>query len=316
MRVVGVEEFGGPEQLQVFEVPDPEAGPGEVRIRVHAATVNPTDTLLRAGAMGERFTQGRRPPYVPGMEAAGVVDQLGEGAAEQTGLAIGDAVMAIVLPAGPRGGAYAERVVVPAGSVVRAPAGASHAEAATLPMNGLTVCAALELLGLRPGQTLAVTGAAGAVGGYAIELGKVAGLRVIADAALTDEGLVRELGADQVVARGDDVATRVRALVPDGVDAVLDAALLHAKVLPAIRDGGALAAVRAFEGEAERGITVHRVQVGRYAEDRAKLDELRRLAEEGAISMRVARTFPAERATEAHRQLEAGGTRGRLIIEL
>src|SRR6201994_3727216 len=168
MRAVGITEFGGPEALEVVEVPDPEAGPGEVRIRVRAAAVNPTDTLLRDGSRAEMLRDVPA-PHVPGMDAAGVVDQLGPGV--QTGLQIGDAVMAIVLPRAQHGG-YAELVVVPAESVVRAPAGASHAEAASLLMNALTVRAALDALDLRPGQTLAVTGAAGAGGGHAGPLGQ------------------------------------------------------------------------------------------------------------------------------------------------
>src|SRR5580700_616290 len=111
MRAVGVVSFGGPEALEVVELPDPEAGPGEVRIRVHAATVNPTDTVLRSGARAADVP----PPYVPGMDVAGVLEQIGPGAS--TDLQVGQRVMAIVAPHGQTGG-YAERVVVPAASVV------------------------------------------------------------------------------------------------------------------------------------------------------------------------------------------------------
>lgn len=315
MRVVGVMAFGGPEALQVLEVPDPSPGPGELRIRVHAATVNPTDTYLRNGTYARRL-RDRQPPFVPGMDAAGVVDELGEGVAEETGLAVGDHVMAIVVPTGPSGGAYAELLVVPVGSAVRTPAGTSDVEAATLPMNGLTARLTLDLLDLAPASTLAVTGAAGSYGGYVVQLARADGLRVIADASPADEALVRDLGADTVVERGDDVAARIRAVVPDGVDALADGAVLHSQVLGAIRDGGKLAAVRPFEGETERGISIEQVWVGSYATERAKLDRLRQQVEDGAVTLRVARTFPAEQAGEAHRVLEAGGTRGRLVIEL
>src|SRR6516162_6627163 len=134
MRAVGVTEFGPPEVLHLVSLPDPEPGPGEVRLRVHAAAVNPTDTVLRSGARAERL-KDVPPPHVPGMDAAGVLDAIGDATA--TELRIGDRVVAIVLPLGPRG-AYAERVVVPAESVVRSPAHSSDAEAATLPTNGLT----------------------------------------------------------------------------------------------------------------------------------------------------------------------------------
>src|SRR3954452_24252260 len=255
MRVVGVMEFGGPESLQVVDVPERHAGPGEVRIRVHAATVNPTDTYIPNGARAEMLRKSP-PPYVPGMDVAGVLDEIGEGV--DTDLAVGDHVMAIVLPKGSHGG-YSEQLVLPVESVARVPAGATDVEASTLPMNGLTARLALDMLALQPGQTLAVTGAAGSFGGYVVQLAKADGLRVIADASAGDEQLVRALGADVVVPRGDDVAEHIRKEAPDGVDAVADGALLHTAVLPAVKDGGALAAVRVFEGEAERGITVHSV---------------------------------------------------------
>jgi NADPH:quinone reductase-like Zn-dependent oxidoreductase len=311
MRAVGVVEFGGPEALQVVELPEPRPGPGEVRIRVHAATVNPTDTYTRNGARAEMLKAAGPPPYVPGMDAAGVLDEIGEGV--NTDLAIGDHVMAIVLPGGSRG-AYSEWIVVPAESVARTPAGVSDVEAATLPMNGLTARLALDLLALQPGQTLAVTGAAGAFGGYTVQLAKAAGLRVIADASQADEQLVRDLGADVVVERGDDVADRIREIVPDGVDALADGAVLHMKAMGAVREGGGFAAVRRFEGRSERGISVHEVWVRTYIRERDKLDELRRLVEDGRVTLRVARTFAPEEAGEAHRILEAGGTRGRLVI--
>src|SRR6201995_1746623 len=198
MRAVGVIEWGGPDALQVVELPDPEAGPRQLRIRVRAAAVTPTDTLLRDGSRAERLRDVPA-PHVPGMDAAGVLDQIGPGV--QTELRIGDPVMAVVLPHGAHG-AYPELIVVPAESVVRAPAGASHAEAASLPMNALTVRAALDVLDLRPGQTLAVSGAAGAVGGYAVQLGQADGLRVIADASPADEKMGPTLGADILAARG------------------------------------------------------------------------------------------------------------------
>lgn len=232
IRAVGVTEFGGPEALHVVELPEPQAGPGEVRIRVHAAAVNPTDTLIRSGTRAPQLKDIPPPPYVPGMDAAGVLDQIGPDAA--TDLRVGEHAMAIVVPGGSHG-AYSEFVVVPAGSVARVPAGATDAEAATLPMNGLTVRLALDVLDLRPGQTLAVTGAAGS--------------------------------------------------------------------------GGRL------RGPARRGTTCHPVLVRSYAREQAKLDQLRRQAEDGQVTLRVAATFPAEQAAEAHRRLEAGGVRGRLLLE-
>ncbi|MGF7234232.1 MAG: NADP-dependent oxidoreductase [Frankia sp.] len=313
MRVVGVtpDAYGGPEALRLFELPESHAGPGRVRIAVHAAAVNPTDTVVRSGAGHER-QQGAEPPYVPGMDVAGIIDEIGPDTG--TDLAVGDWVMAIVMPRGSHGG-YSDSVVVPTTSVARIPAGATLLSAATLPMNGLTARLALDLLAVPPGGTIAVTGAAGTLGGYVVQLAAADGLRVIADAAERDERLVRSFGADVVVRRGDDVAERIRDVAPGGVDAVVDAALLGSLILPAVRDGGALAAVRPFTGDTERDITVHQVRVWEYRHAQAKLDRLRQQVEDGVLTPRVAGVFPPERASEAHAQLEKGGTRGRLVIQ-
>lgn len=313
MRSVGIVEFGGPEVLRLVELPDPDAGPGELRIRVRASAVNPTDTVLRSGGRAERL-KNVAPPHVPGMDAAGILEQIGEGV--DTDLRVGERVMAIVVPIGQHG-AYAERIVVPAASVVRSPITASDAQAATIPMNGLTVRLALDELALEPGQTLAVTGAAGAVGGFAVELGKAAGLEVVADATSADEALVRSLGADAVVPRGDDFAQGVRQVVPDGVDGLIDGAVMNAVAVPAVRDGGRVATLRGYDGGdgQHRGITFFPVFVRNYATEHDKLDELRALADRGGLTLRVARTLPAEQAPEAHRLLEAGGVRGRHVLE-
>lgn len=309
MTAIGVSTYG--EALHEVELPAELLSPGHVRLRVRAAAINPTDTHVRSGARA----QAERPvgiADVPGMDAAGVLTEIGEDV--DTPLAVGDHVMAIVLPRGEHG-AYRDDLVLPAGSVARAPAGASDVEAATVPMNGLTAMQALDLMALQPGQVLAVTGAAGAFGGYVIQLAKVAGLTVIADASDADEALVRELGADIVVSRGDDVATRIRAHFPDGVDGLADGALLNEAALPAVRDGGAVATVRGYQGNGERGLRVFPVMVGRYATEREKLDQLRELAEAGRITMRVAQAFPAAQAADAHRRFEAGGVRGRFVLQ-
>jgi NADPH:quinone reductase-like Zn-dependent oxidoreductase len=281
-----------------------------VRLRVTAATVNPTDTHAVAGAYAGRDPV-KQPPWVPGMDVAGVVDEVGEGV--DTGLAVGDRAMGIVVPSGAHGG-YRESIVLPAGSVVRTPAGAGDVEAATLPMNGLTARLALDLMALRPGQVVAVTGAAGAFGGYVVQLAKADGLTVVADASEADEQLVRDLGADVVVRRGDDVARRIRERFPDGVDGLADGAVQDALVLDAVREGGRVTTVRGYRGDGRPGVEVHPVLVRRVAEDHARLDGLRELVEKGALTLRVARTFPAEEAAEAHRVLARGGVRGRLVL--
>src|SRR4029453_13731394 len=217
MRAVTFSRFGGPEVLEVSELPEPQPSSGEVRIRVAAATVNPTDISYRTGRQltaAQLAEMGVRPPYIPGMELAGVVDAAGDGASWRPG----DRVMAIVNPRRPGGGAQAQLVVVPSASVARVPEGASLEAAATLPMNGLTVRLALDRLGLKPGQTLAVTGAAGAVGGYAVELGVADGLRVIAVARSQDEALVKRLGAKTFLPAGDGAIRGMYDAAPGGVD--------------------------------------------------------------------------------------------------
>ena len=312
MQGVGVIEFGGPEALQVVDLPEVHAAPGEVRIRVRAAAVNPTDTFVRNGARAEAQRKDP-PPYIPGMDLAGVIDEIGADAA--TVLAVGDAVMAMVLPTGSHG-AYRESIVLAADSVVRAPAGSTHAQAATLPMNGLTARLSLDQLALQPGQTLAVTGAAGCYGGYVVQLAKADGLRVIADASSADEQLVRDLGADLVVPRGDDIAAQIRNVAPDGVDALADGAVQNELAVGAVRDGGGFASVRNWRGTGERGIVFHRTLVRDYDHRADLLDQLRQQTEDGLITLRVAATYAPEQAAEAHRRLEAGGTRGRCVIVL
>src|SRR4051794_8061884 len=250
------------------------------------------------------------------MDAAGVLDEIGEGV-DRPDLQLGARVMGVVVPTGAHGGSR-ESLVLPAASVVRSPANATDVEASTLPMNGLTARFSLDLMGLRPGQVLAVTGAAGAYGGYVVQLAKADGLTVVADASDADEQLVRDLGADVVVRRGDDVAARIREQFPDGVDGLADGAVQDALVLPAVRDGGAVATVRGYRGptdeRGQRGLRVFPTLVRKVAQDRAALDRLRQQAEDGDVTLRVNRALPAEEAAEAHRLLARGGVRGRLVL--
>jgi NADPH:quinone reductase len=311
MKAVALTAFGGPDVLQVISLPAPEAGPGQVRIRVTAAAVSPADAFLRSGGAAPRL-RDIPPPYVPGWEAAGVVDQIGEGS--RTDLRPGDRAMAIVIPRGTHG-AYAQQVAVPARSATRTPAGASDAEAATLPMNGLTARLALDLLSLRPGQTVAITGAAGAVGGYAVQLAKADGLHVIADASPADHHLVQALGADIIVAGGPAMPAQVRDALPAGADGMVNTIPLTTPTMRAVKDHGRIAAVRGgHQISPERGIAIHRVFVPRYATEHDKLDTLRQQAENGQLTLRVARTLPARQAATAHQILEAGGARGRLVL--
>jgi NADPH:quinone reductase len=309
LRAVVITKPGGVDVLEVADVSAREPEEGEVRIAVKAAAVNPTDIGFRQRGGGDDLPQ----PWVPGMDAAGVIESVGPGVDR---LRVGQEVMAAVSPRRPDGGAQQELLVVPASSVVAIPDGASLPEAGTLPMNGLTAQSGLDLLGLSSGETLAVAGGAGLLGSYVIPLAKERGLRVIADAKPEDEELVKGFGADVVVPRGDAFGDAVRAVAPDGVDGVYDTALLYRDVFPAIRDGGGVVFVRGWDGDEveDRGIRVHPVMVGRVLERTDWLDELRELASEGRLKLRVASELPPEQAAEAHRLMDAGGLRGRAVI--
>lgn len=309
MRAVGISEPGGPEVLTVIDRDVREPGPEEVRIAVRAAAVNPTDIGLRRMGGGQL-----PPPWTPGMDAAGRVESLGPGV---TRLTVGQEVMAAVAPRRPEGGAQAELVVVPAASVVPTPVGASLAQAATLPMNGLTALRGLELLDLSAGEWLLVSGGAGLLASYVIPLAARDGLRVIADARPEEQELVRDFGAEVVVPRGSGLLAAVRETAPHGVAALFDTALLGRSAFPAIRDGGQIAVVRGWDdGETERGIEVRPIWVRDVLERTDWLELLRRLASAspGSLKLRVAGEYPPEEAAEAQRVMDAGGLRGRAVI--
>lgn len=311
MTAIGVTTYGGPDALHELEVPAEPLGTGDVRIRVTAAAVNPTDTGVRSGMRDDKPAP-EPPGAVPGMDAAGEVVEVG--ADVDTGIAAGDRVMAVVVPSGAHG-AYRSDLVVPARSVVPVPSGASDVEAATLPMNGLTARFALDSLHLQPGEVLAVTGAAGAFGGYVIQLAKADGLVVVADAADHDRELVQKLGADLVLPRGQAFIASVLERYPDGVDGLADGALFNEAALPAVKTGGRMATVRGYDGGEQTRVTVLPVFVAEHAQEWEALDRLRAQAESGVLTLRVADVLPATQAAEAHKRLEAGGVRGRLVLQ-
>ncbi len=308
MRAVGIVAPGGPEVVEVIDRPVRAARAGEVRIAVAAAAVNPTDIGLRTRGGGDELP----PPWTPGMDAAGTVESVGAGVER---LRVGEQVMAAVSPRREEGGAQCGLIVVPEASVVPIPAGVTLAQASTLPMNGLTAMLGLDLLGLRSGDALAVSGGAGVLASYVIPLAKARGLRVIADAKPEDEALVAGFGADDIVPRGEAFTAAVRALVPDGVDGLYDTALLRHAALPAIRDSGGIAAVRGWDDrDAEREITVHEVWVRTVLDRTDWLERLRAFASDGRITLRVVGEYPPERAAEAQQIMDAGGLRGRVVI--
>ena len=300
---------GGYDVIEIADRTVRAPSAGEVRISVKAAAVNPTDILLRDPAPG---VEGW--PIVPGVDAAGIIESVG---ADVSRLHVGQKVMAAVKARRPEGGAQAQTIVVPAASVVPIPKNATLAEASTLPMNGLTALLALEIAALRKGQVLAVSGGAGLLACYAIALAKQKGLRVIADAKPAEITLVRGYGADEVVERSDDFATAIRNLVPDGIEALLDTAVLGETAFGAIRDGGTYMPVRGWgDIPAGRGVAIKPVLVYDVFERTEWLEQLRGAVEAGNIRLRVAGEYAMDRVADAQRALAAGGLRGRPVIIL
>ncbi|MFJ4779915.1 NADP-dependent oxidoreductase [Streptomyces sp. NPDC088762] len=296
MKAVVVNGFGGPENVEIAEVavPGPEAG--QVRIRVRAAGVNPVDGAVRAGVFG-----GAGQRLGLGWDVAGEIDATG---ADVTGWNWGDRVVGLHYGTVKPLGTHAEYVVLDASAVAAAPASVDTAAAAALPLSGLTAARSVGLLGLAPGASVLITGAAGVVGGLAVQLAAQAGLVVTALAGEEDEALVRSLGAAAFVPRGQAPA--------EPVDGVLDAAVLGEAALAFVRDGGAyVGLIPGHAPAAERGI---RVQEQEVAPDGELLARLVSLVDAGTLTLRVSETFPLTDAAKAHDRLDAPGVRGRIVL--
>ncbi|MBF6204996.1 NADP-dependent oxidoreductase [Nocardia sputi] len=294
--------------VEIVEVPTPQPGPGTIRIAVAAATVNPVDLMVRAGVGGTPFAAPRE-QWGIGWDVAGTVDAIGAGVTEFT---VGQSVIGISDRLDVSLGAQADYVVLEAGNVAPAPLSVSAVQAATIPLNGLTAIQAVRALDPASTDTLLVTGAAGAVGGFAVELAAARGVRVVASASPADEDTVRALGATDFVPREASLPDAVRTLIPGGVDAALDAAALGPQTLAAVRGGGRFVSISVPNTPIPlRGIDVRTVLV---RADRAQLDDLVARVDAGELTLRVAETLPLTSVADAHRRLAAGGLRGRLVL--
>ena len=312
MKAIGIMRYGGPEVLEVIDIPEVNVGYGEIRIKNFASSVNPTDIVARSGMIAKFRKENPVFPSVPGMDVAGIVDQIGEGV--KSDIKIGDRVIGMVIPDGDYG-AYREQLVLNQDAVVFAPKNTSHEEACTLPMNSLTARLSLDLLNLTPGQVIAVTGGPGAYGGYVIQLAKCDGLLVIADSSDSDESLLKDLGVDIIISREKSFVDQIREHFPDGVDGLADGALLNEKAIEAVKDGGSFTSIRGFKGLPQRDIKFSATWVTAYNCDYEKLDKIRQQVDDGMVTLRVADTVSPENAAEAHKRLEGGGTRGRMVIK-
>ncbi|MFD8569325.1 NADP-dependent oxidoreductase [Streptomyces sp. NPDC059639] len=297
MKAARFSVFGDPDVLDIVELPDPHPGPGQVRIAVRAAGVNASDWKKRRGLMDQEL------PQTLGYEAAGVVDEVGEGV---TDVAVGDRVFGFC----PDGAAQAELAVLAFYAPI--PPALDFAAAAALPSSVETAMRALDQLGVESGSTLLVSGASGSVGSAAVQFAVARGARVIGTAGPSNHTYLRSLGAEPV-AYGDGLVERVRELAPDGVDLALDVA--GSGVLPELIGlaGGPehVLTVADFAGARDHGVRFSRGDDGRAVH---ALTEIGPLIEAGGFAPPVVSTFPLAGIAEAHRAGESGRVRGKLVL--
>jgi NADPH:quinone reductase-like Zn-dependent oxidoreductase len=296
MRAVAFESYGPPDVLHLSDLPEPVPGPAQVRVRVRAAGVNPFDYKQRSGMMARGVPLDH--PVVLGLEASGVVDQVGAGV---EGVAVGEEVFGL------GSGTYAESALLRAWAPK--PAGLGWAEAAGLAVAGETSIRVLDLLALEPGQTLLVHGAAGGVGQTAVHLAVADGLRVIATASERNHDLLRRLGAEPVV-YGEGLAARVAALAPNGVHGVFDAAGTQLDDLLTIAGTPNHVVTIANYSAAEQGVRFS----GGGGDASAALRKVAALAASGRLTVRVAAAFELADAASAHRLSESRHADGKIVL--
>lgn len=297
MKAITYTEFGGPEVLRLEEVEEPHAGPGQVRLKVLAAAVNPLDHKIRSGWMPHMAPAF---PATPGVEAAGVVDEVGEGV---TGVSVGDEVLAWTVT-----GAYAEYAL--ATDFALKPAELDWDTAAALPVAIETSARVLESLKVAEGETLLLHGAAGAVGAVGVQLAVARGVTVIGTASPRNHDYLRSLGAIPV-AYGAGLAERVRAAAPQGVDAVYDAAGQGDLEMSIELLGGTDRIITIADPRAaEVGVTFS--SGGRSFG--AELGEYARFVADGALVVRVAQGFPLVDAGQAQELSASGHAGGKVVL--
>jgi NADPH2:quinone reductase len=301
MYAVHVHDFGI-DALTVQQAPDPVPGPGEVLIATEAATVNRADLAVVTGAAAPAIPAGATRPYTPGWDVCGRVVGHGPGVDAPP---IGSRVVGFSLWFAGARGTQSTLVALPAADVAVAPDGLSPARLTTVGLDGLTAWHAVGELRTGPGQSVVIVGAAGAVGGFALDLAVLRGASVIAVVAAADRDAALARGATDVVLRDD--AERLAAI---RADAVLDTASVAAALLPAVRDGGRFVTTTVTP-PAERGITVVRSDA---ASDPAALAEMLAMATDGRLATPVAAEFPLTEARAAYRAFEAGTGAGRIVL--
>jgi NADPH:quinone reductase-like Zn-dependent oxidoreductase len=337
MKAAVYSSFGGPEVLEVVEVPEPKMYVHQVRIRIKAAALNPADLGFQAGAVDALVDSFF--PVIPGWDVAGIVEEAG---IATTGFKPGDEVIGLVRGAIQRYGSYAERVAAEPCQLARKPANLDWGQAAGLPLAGLTAYqAVVHALDVREGETLLVHGAAGGVGHLAVQIAAARGASVIGTASESNHGYLRSLGV-QPAAYGNGLADRVRALAPAGVDAVLDtagrgglaitkrigtadvraASIVNSDAVLDTAGRDALAITKRIGTADEGAASVVNSNSNRHPGtirvlvhlDQADLEAVVELAEAGKLSVRVARSFPLDQAADAQRLLAEGHSGGKIVL--
>jgi NADPH:quinone reductase-like Zn-dependent oxidoreductase len=299
MKAYGFTENGGPETQTFLDLPTPVPGPSELLVAVHAAGVNPADWKIRAGAFGPSTDL----PAVLGREASGVVEQAGQ---DVDGFAPGDEVFGVVAPGS---GAFAEHAVLTAATTAKKPVKVSFQDAATLPIAGATAYDAVRQLELGSGQTLLIVGIGGGVGVVAAQLARDAGVMVVGTGSESKRELVESIDATLVLS-GDGVADRVREILPDGVDAILD--LIGGDALRAVAPlGGRIVSTADPDTAASLG--------GAYVARSGTAEPLEALAAlvaEGKVDPHVEDVLPLDEAGAALAAVEGGHPRGKVVVQV
>jgi NADPH:quinone reductase-like Zn-dependent oxidoreductase len=316
MRAIAISEYGGPDRLELTDMPEPIVGPDSVLIRVKAAGVNPVDAGIRRGGLAERIPCFL--PLIPGWDAAGVVEQVGPAVEE---FAPGDEVLGYLRKDFVRDGTYAELAVARSFHFARRPRSLSWEEAGALPLAGLTALQLVrDALALQRGERILIHGASGGVGGFAVQIAKAGGAHVIAVASAASHDHVRDLGADELIDYTEqDVVEVVRERHPDGIEVVADLVGGDAQTRSAdvLQEGrgrlGSIITPPDRDLFAARGQAAHYVFV---RPDRAGLETLGAMADAGELRVPIAAALPLEEAGAAHEQIETRHTRGKIVLTI
>ncbi len=305
MRAITYDHYGDPDVLMLTEQPEPKVGPGEVLVRVRSASVNPVDWKIVAGYLDPMMNVCF--PVIPGWDVSGVVERVGLDTPE---FAAGDEVIAYARKDWVQAGTFAEFVAVPVRALARKPSALDWDQAAGLPLAGLTAYQLLNRLRVKPDEVVLIHAAAGGVGILAVQIARATGARVIGTASVGNHAVLRGLGAEPVE-YGDGLTSRVRALVPGGVDVVADFAggVLETS-LSVLTDGGRHASIVDAEVAASGGIYAWVRPSG------ADLQALADLADAGQLTVPIARSFALEEAADAFRASMTGHIRGKIAIQV